>query len=178
MSFNCYNSNIPFYNKLSLTRIKNNYMSSACIPHYDENTNRFIDYIKCSDEKTDEKPDYLLIYVPFITKDYITKYYNIKSIDNFIDWVENNNHLSVHYINMIHDMILKLYGNDIKQLNNKVLKYYYQYYKILYPNKFNIKFDEFIKWFPQLFVDIVNDLINKKEKKIINIINKSILDKI
>ncbi len=180
MSFKCYDSKTSYYNPLSLTHIKNDFLSSACIPSFNEDTNSFIDYVKCSDNISNNKDDtnYLLIHIPFFTKDYINKYYDIKSMDNFIDWVDKNNHLSSYYISNIHDMTIKVYGNDIKQLNNKVLKYHYQYYKMLYPEKFNIKFNDFISWFPDWFVETVNTLIIKKEKTFINNINNLILKKI
>lgn len=177
MTSKCYEKNYIYYNPISMTKINNPYPSYFCVPYYNEESSNVIYDNRCDGTIKNEKDEYIIINIPFMIKNYLTKYYKINSFDDFISWVDRNNHYSSKFITVIHEMVVKVYGSDIKQYSNKVIKYYYQYYQLIYEN-YKEKYTDFFVWFPTWYSSLVKDLMSKNEKYIISNINKEFIKKI
>jgi hypothetical protein len=174
MNFKCFDKNVIYYNPISLTKTNKSFPSTPVIPRFEEESYSLIYYQKCN-EVNNLPLNYLIIDVPFVIKTYLQKYYDIKSFNDFIEWVDRNNHLSNRYIKRLHEMTIRVYGLEPKEITDKVIKYHYQYYQLIYP-EINIKYNEFLAWFPKWFLDIIHKSIN--EKYIINSINDAFLQDI
>jgi hypothetical protein len=139
----------PYF--LELLHVKN---ASTCgvfyAKEYDTGKTTFQPIDECAynpDVETDD--DNVLAYMPifeFNYTDFLNKVYGITNFDDVINWTNNNTHLSKYTIIRVHNCAWKGYGNELENISDTVVEYYYDLFSDMQNFKFTLdQFYELVK---------------------------------
>lgn len=132
----------------------------------------WIDNCKTDDNKLFRPPnelDSMLLSFYFNPSDFLSSVYNLHSFDQVIYWTLDNDYLPFATIKRVHNCAWKVYGNNIEEITNTVIEYYYDISKSYWLREyttiiendysFNIVSDEYDKSDDQTSEEIVYDII-------------------
>lgn len=132
----CYPSRKTYFHPVILTGIMDKTNDTCAIQpipskdpqYYREHEMIYIDKCRIEDNAIYKEPNELesiLLSFYFSPRDFLVSIYNLRSFDEVIYWTLENDHLPFDTIQRVHNCAWKVFGNNIEELTNNVLEYYY-----------------------------------------------------
>jgi hypothetical protein len=136
----CFQSGTAYLHPILLTDLFGKENSCAIYPTYSKDPEYYrkrdmilVDTCRLEDNVTHRKPDELesiLLSFFFNPSDFLVSIYGLHSFDQVIYWTLENDDLPFDTVKRVHDCAWKVYGDNIVELSNGVLDYYYDICKM------------------------------------------------